>query len=145
MLQLHLEYHALQYSEFLNSACICTLTGCKIYTPFREQTGKNGYISLRIVRITVGYSEYLSRIELSDECIFRLNSHDNNQNVRSLGNEHPFERNQVFMQCPKFIVWCAATREKVVSPYFFKACNVDGEKYRNMLTHYAFPRFATFR
>ena len=93
----------------------------------------------------VGYSEYLSRIVFSDECIFRLKGHVNKQNVRIWGNERPSEGNQVFMQSPNVMVWCAVTREKVISPYFFEDGNVDGEKYRNMLIDYAFPRFATWK
>ena len=65
----------------------------------------------------------------SDECIFRLNCHVNKQNVRIWGNERPSEGNQVFMQSPKVMIWCAVTREKVIGPYFFQDGNVDGAKY----------------
>ena len=51
VLQLDLEYHALRFSEFWNSACIRTLRSCKIYTPFWQQARKSGCISLRIVKI----------------------------------------------------------------------------------------------
>ena len=51
----------------------------------------------------------------------------------------------MFVQNPKVMVWCAVTSEKDIVPYFFGDCNVNGEKYRNMLIHYEFPRFATLR
>ena len=67
------------------------------------------------------------------------------KNVGICGNERPSEGNQLFIESPNVMVWCAVTREKVIGPYFFEGGNVDGEKYRNMLIHYVFPRFATMR
>ena len=92
-----------------------------------------------------GYSEYLSKIVFSDECIFRLNGSVNKQNVRIWGTERPTDGNQSFMNSPSVMVWCAIGKEKVIGPYFFENENVNGENYRNMLINYAFPRFASLR
>ena len=51
----------------------------------------------------------------------------------------------MFMLSQKVMGWCAVTRENVIGPYFFEDGNADGEKNRNMLINYAFPRFATLR
>ena len=51
----------------------------------------------------------------------------------------------MFMQIPKVMAWCTVARENVVGPYFFVESNVDGEKYRKMPIHYAFPRFENLR
>lgn len=90
-----------------------------------------------------GYSEYLSKIVFSDECIFRLNGHVNKQNVRIWGTERPNEGNEVYQHSPSVMAWCAIAKTKVIGPYFFENGNVTGESYRNMLIHYAFPRFAS--
>ena len=92
-----------------------------------------------------GMSEYLSKIVFSDECIFRLNGSVNTQNVRIWGTERPIQGRQAFDHSPSIMVWCAISKDKVVGPFYFEDGNVNGENYRNMLIHYAFPRFASLR
>ena len=92
-----------------------------------------------------GYSEYLSKIVFSDECLFRISGSVNKQNVRIWGTERPTENNPVIMHSPSLMVWCAMSKERIIGPYFFENENVSGESYRNMLIHYAFPRLNNLR
>ena len=47
-----------------------------------------------------GASEYLSKIDFSDECIFRVNGHVNKQNVRIWAKEKPTQLNQAPLNSP---------------------------------------------
>ena len=76
---------------------------------------------------------------------FRLNGSVNKQNVRIRGTDRPTEGNQSFLNSPSIMGWCAIAKEKVIGQYFFEDENVNGENYRNLLTHYAFPRFLSLR
>ena len=43
------------------------------------------------------------------------------------------------------IVWCAIAKERLIEPYIFEDEKVNGENYRSMPIHCAFPCFASFR
>ena len=75
----------------------------------------------------LGYSEYLSKIVFTDECMFRLNGHVNTQNVRIWGTERPAEGNQVPVNSPGVMAWCSISREKVIGPYWIENGTVTGE------------------
>jgi len=92
-----------------------------------------------------GYSEYLSRIVFSDECMFRINGVVNKQNVRIWGTERPEEINPIVLNSPGVMTWCAISKGRIIGPYFFENENVTGETYRSMLIRYAFPRFRELR
>ena len=57
------------------------------------------------------------------------------------GAERSRERRKATSHSPSIIAWRIASNEKVVGPYFFEDENVNGKNYRNILIHYAFPRF----
>ena len=92
-----------------------------------------------------GASEYLSKIVFSDECIFRVNGYVNKQNIRIWAKERPSQVNQVPLNSPGVMVWCAISKTKIIGLYFFKSVTVNGSTYRNMLIQYAFPNFARLR
>ena len=93
----------------------------------------------------VDIQNYLSKVVLSDECTFRLSGSVNKINMRIWDTERPNESKQSFMNSPSVMVWCAVAKEKVTGTYFFEDENVNGEKYRNMLIHYAFTSFASLK
>ena len=92
-----------------------------------------------------GYSEFLSRIEFTDECIFRLNGHVNTQNARIWGTDRPSEGNQVPVYSPGIIFWCGISKEKTIGPYEVEDRTVTGESYRQLLIRKVFPRLASLR
>ena len=92
-----------------------------------------------------GYSECLSKIVFSHKWIFRLCSSVNKKNLQTWGTKRPTKGNQLFLNSPSVMVWCAIAKEKVIGPYFFEDENVNGENYRNMLIHYASTRFASLK
>ena len=92
-----------------------------------------------------GYSEFLSRILFTDECIFRLNGHVNTQNVRIWGTNRPSEGNQVPVNSPGIIFWCGISKEKIIGPYEVEDGTVTGESYRQLLIRKVFPRLASLR
>ena len=92
-----------------------------------------------------GMSEDLSKIVFLTSAFFCLNGSVNSQNVRIWGTECPTQGRQAFTHNPSLMVWCSILKDKFKGPYILKNGNVKGEDYRNMLSHYAFPRFASLR
>ena len=92
-----------------------------------------------------GTLEYLPKIVLDDECVFCSNGSVNTQNVRIWGTERPIQERQALNHSSSLTVWCRISKDKVVGRCFFENGNVIEENYRNMLIHYAFPRFASLR
>lgn len=87
------------------------------------------------------YFEYLSRINSSDECMFKISGDLNKKNLRIWGNERPMEHNLTVLNSPGFMTWCAISNEPGIGPYCFERDNVTGETYWSILINYAFPRF----
>ena len=86
-----------------------------------------------------GYSDFLSKIVFTDECMFRLNGHVNTQNVRIWGTERPTEGNQVPVYSSGVMAWCGITKEKVIGPYWVEGGTVTGDSYKFMLSRKVFP------
>ena len=80
-----------------------------------------------------GYSEFLSRIVFTDECIFRLNGHVNTQNARIWGTERPTEGNQVPVNSTGIMFWCGISKDRIIGPFEIENGNVTGDTYRNLL------------
>ena len=92
-----------------------------------------------------GYSEFLSKIVFTDECIFRLNGHVNTQNARIWGTERPTEGNQVPVHSQSVMFWCGISKEKIIGPYEIESTTVTGESYRNLLIRKVFPALTTLQ
>ena len=130
------------------------LRKCLSLFPYKIQNLHLMHASDRQARLTFahycqthseGYSEFLSRIVFSDECIFRVNGHVNTQNARIWATERPTEGNQVPVRSPGIMFWCGVSKERIIGPYEIKDGNVTGESYRNLLIRKVFPRLASLR
>lgn len=73
----------------------------------------------------------------SDEAIFHVLGHVHRYNIRTWSNEslHDFVEHK--RDSPKVNVWCALTRDQVISPYFFAECTVTSHNQFDMLELFA--------
>lgn len=89
--------------------------------------------------------EFCKRIIFSDEAHFHLGVYVNKQNCRIWGRENPREINEKPMHPLRVTVWCGFSANGVIGPYFFENENgeaetVNGERYRQMLNNFLWPR-----
>lgn len=63
------------------------------------------------------------------------------QHVRICGKEGPDEHSWVVLNSLSLMKWSAISEERIVGFLFFENDDVTGERYRNGLVLYAFPRF----
>lgn len=88
---------------------------------------------------------FCQKIIFSDEAIFHLNGFVNKQNCRIWASDNPREIKEQITHPQRVVVWCGLSSEGVIGPYFFedgegKACTVNGERYRKMLTDFLSPQ-----
>lgn len=98
-----------------------------------------------ILRVHATVANFTSRLVTTDEAHFHLTGEVfNRQNVRFWGSVQPGLFRIKDPHATRVTVWCGVTSRGVLGPYFFedargKAVSVTGERYREMLTRYAFP------
>lgn len=89
--------------------------------------------------------EFGNRIIFSDEAHFHLGGYVNKQNCRIWGRENPREIIEKPMHPLRVTVWCGFSANGVLGPHFFENENgeaetVNGERYRQMLNNFLWPR-----
>lgn len=93
------------------------------------------------ILITNEYSEYLSRIVLSDDWLIKSNGVKNRKKVRIFDNDRSIERKPTALKILTFLKWCAISNKSVISLYHFEHDYFTGNTYQTMLINGAFPRF----
>ena len=88
--------------------------------------------------------QFLSKILFSDEVNFYLNGVVSNTHFRIWSCKNPHTIVEKSLHAPKVSVWLAFSEEFSIKPYFFDG-NVDGEKYRDMITTHLIPQLRTKR
>lgn len=105
-------------------------------------TNENGkYMQKYCSTEAVGYSEYLSKLDYSNECMFFINGVVKKQNVMIWCVEREDERNQVVMKILDVMTRWAVSKYRVIGHHFFDNGNATGKSSRYMLIHYGFSRF----
>lgn len=87
------------------------------------------------------FTEYLSKICFSDECIFRMSGVVSEKHMRISGTERPDEHGLVVQNSYGAMKWCTILKERFIGSKVFENANVIAEMYRQMSVHYAFPGF----
>ncbi|XKL64495.1 hypothetical protein PGB90_004581 [Kerria lacca] len=79
--------------------------------------------------------DFETNLIFSDEATFHVSGHVNRHNCIIWGMEKHTEIQEHVRDSPKVNVWCAATPDGIVGPYFHNG-NVNGVKYLEMLNEF---------
>ncbi|PNF15158.1 hypothetical protein B7P43_G14820 [Cryptotermes secundus] len=79
----------------------------------------------------------------SDEAHFHISGHVNKQNVHYRSGNNPKELHERPLHSDKVTVWCALSRVRIISPYFFeeddRAATVNSQRYVDMIKNFFEP------
>ena len=82
---------------------------------------------------------FFSKIIFSDEAHFYLSGTVNKQNCRIWATENPYAIHQQPLHDKKVTAWCGLWAGGLIGPYFFDG-TVNGNRYRQMLTDFLWPK-----
>lgn len=86
-----------------------------------------------------GNPDFPTKVVYSDEAHFYLNGTVNKQNCRIWATENPHAIHQQPLHDSKTTVWCGFWAGGVIGPFFFDE-TVNGDRYREMLTKFLWPK-----
>lgn len=109
----------------------------------RDHAQRRGFVDWVLEHHQID-ADFSRKIIFSDEAHFQLNGYVNKQNCRIWGAENPRIILEKPMHPPRVTVCCAFWAGGVIGPYFFEsaagnALNVNGARYRKMLTEFLWP------
>ena len=88
-------------------------------------------------------NDFVERLIFCDEATFHISGKVNVHNVRIWGTEQLHAQIEHRHDSPKINVFCAVSRKKVHSPFFFPDATVTGDSFLDMLENWLLPQLNT--